>query len=68
MPKTDWKEIDRMNAYCAGLEDFPAKGKCRYDFGKQRQAHDAYWDGWNEAAIADDRAKQGLPSDDTSLP
>jgi len=50
------KEVDRMNAYCLGQEHYPAKNRCPYDFGKDPQAHTAYWEGWNAAATEEDRA------------
>ena len=57
MPKVDMKEVDRMNAFCEGEEDYPALDKCPYDFAKKPHAHTAYWDGWNAAAIEADRAE-----------
>jgi hypothetical protein len=34
MAKTNWTEIDRMNAFSHGEDHYPADDKCFYDFEK----------------------------------
>ncbi|WP_441255762.1 hypothetical protein [Tardiphaga sp. 285_C5_N1_2] len=56
MPRTDSKEIDRLNGYSHGYGDHPKRDRCPFDFKKNPEAHTAYWEGW--AAADADAAKE----------